>query len=304
MGTVLAAVVAALAMAASTAPTGASPVPVTAQALASQPALVIPIALHAGMPIIEMTLNGKGPLRIGLDTGAMGGLYLFHGGAERAGLQASGEVIASDPSGANPQTLNTYGDAAIGMGGRVFLGEVTGAQLPAPGVLDQLDGITGLEVFGPGLVTIDFARRQVTVEAGGLPPPDRRTVFAYEGPLPRLPVEVEGRLIDAYLDTGNVRAGIVLPAAFAGQLTGRLAATPAGVAHTISSDVAMYRLDLKKRPQVGQTVLSATQAQFPSVAPIGIVGAAALEGLIVRIDTSNQRIQVLPGSTVPATPAL
>jgi hypothetical protein len=251
------------------------------------------VDLSETIPVLQVTVNGRGPLRIGLDTGAMGGLYLFGGRAEQVGLRARGEIDATDPSGRNPQHLATYGEAALDLGGRIFPTEVAGAPTPAPGRLRDLDGIVGLEAFGPALVTIDFARGRLLIAPPGLPASDGRTVFGYDGPLPSLPLEVEAHSLEAYLDTGDVRAGIVLPSLIADQLAGRGMAQPAGLAHTISANAPMYRVSLAGPVRIGDVALASTEAQFPSVAPIGILGAPALSGLVVRIDTLNHRVQVL-----------
>lgn len=255
----------------------------------------IPVEVAGGIPVLEVMVNGRGPLRVGLDTGAMGGLYLFGGRAARLGLAPVGALSASDPSGVNPQQLSTYGRRQVTIGGRSFAAEIVGVDAPGPGRLSGLDGVIGLEAFGPALVTVDFPRQRLRVSAPGLPPPDGQTVFSYAGELPTLPLEVDGHPIEAYLDTGNVRAGIVIPAALADQLGGRRDARPSGAAHTLTTDTPMFALRLDGPARIGATALSGLEAEFPSVAPIAIVGAAALQGLVIRIDTLNRRIGLATG---------
>lgn len=256
-------------------------------------AVQVPLTFTYGMPTIEVTVNGKGPFHVGFDTGAMGGLHIAAAAAERVGLRPVGEALATDPSGKNPQHIPIFGEAQVGLGDRSFAAFATGAPQMQPGKLDTLDGIAGLGLFGGALVTIDYGRARLTVEPGSLPEPDGRTVFAYAGPLPVLKVSLEGRAIEAHLDTGNIRAPVIVTSDFADGLAGKAAATPAGVAHTVSSAIPMFAVKLNGAPTIGDLPLPVTEAQYPSIAPIGNVGSLALQGLIVRVDTLHRRVQVV-----------
>lgn len=256
------------------------------------PGVSAPLTFTAGMPTIEVMVNGKGPFRLGFDTGAMGGIHIAAAAAERAGLSVVGEALATDPSGRNPQHIKLYGPAQVQVAGRRFT--TMANEAPVIGAkLASLDGIAGLGLFGGGVVTIDYGKARITAAPGALPEPDGRTVFAYQGPLPQLTVQVEGRSVEAHLDTGNVRAPFIVPEAFAEQLSGRAAATEAGVAHTVSSAIPMFAVKLASAPRIGDLALAVTEAQYPSPAAIGNVGSLALQGLIVRVDTVNRRVQVL-----------
>lgn len=257
------------------------------------PALSIPISFTAAMPTFEAMVNGKGPFRLGFDTGAMGGVHIAAAAADRAGLSVVGQAMATDPSGRNPQPIKLYGPAQVEVAGRTFSAMANESPAFAGSKLATLDGIAGLGLFGGGLVTIDYGKARITVAPGALPPPDGRNIFAYQGQLPRLTVQVDGRPVEAHLDTGNIRAAIIVPEAFADQLAGRAAATEAGVAHTVSSAIPMFAVKLTSTPRIGDTPLAVTEAQYPSVATIGNVGSLALQGLVVRIDTVNRRVQVL-----------
>ena len=265
------------------------------------PAVSAPLTFTAGMPTVEVMVNGKGPFHLGFDTGAMGGVHIAAPAAERAGLAAVGEALVTDPSGRNPQHIKLYGQARVEVGGRAFTAMANEAPTLARGKLAALDGIAGLGLFGAGLVTIDYGKALITVEPGTLPPPDGHNIFAYQGPLPRLTVQVDGRPLEAHLDTGNVRAALIVPEAFADQLAGRATATDAGVAHTVSSAIPMFAVKLTGAPRIGDTPLAVTEAQYPSVATIGNVGSLALQGLIVRVDTVNRRVQVLAPPVVGRT---
>jgi hypothetical protein len=189
--------------------------------------------------------------------------------------------------------MKIYGHAIVAVGGRSFPVMTAEAPVLAGGKLSALDGVAGLHLFGGGLVTIDYGKGVLTAGPGALPPPDGKTIFAYQGPLPQVRLEVEGRTLDAHLDTGNVRAPVIVPAEFAAGLSGRAAATGAGVAHTISSAIAMYAVKLNAAPRIGEPTLAVSEAQYPSPAAIANVGSLALQGLIVRVDTVNRRVQVV-----------
>lgn len=258
--------------------------------------------VRGGVPVLQVLVNGRGPLRLGLDTGAMGGVYLFNGRAERLGLRATGVLGVSDPSGGPPRRLSAYGRAAVALAGGVFEAEVAGSPSAGPGTLGELDGLLGLAAFGQALVTLDFPHARLTVGAPGLPPPDGRQVFGYGGSLPMLPLEVEGRRIQAYLDTGDIQAGVIVPAEVAGRLAGWAQARPMGVAYTINAARPMFSVALQAPARVGTTTLAVSEAAFPGFEANGVVGPAALRQLVVRIDTLNRRIQLIPGERDNPTP--
>jgi hypothetical protein len=254
----------------------------------------VPIGFTAGLPTIEVMINGKGPFHLGFDTGAMGGVHLNAATVERIGLTPAGEALAGDPTGKNLRRISLYPPVTVALGGQSFVVSASSAPAMATNKLAALDGIVGLELFGGALVTIDYKAGRLGAEAAALPAADGKTVFSYQGPLPQVPLRVENQIIEAILDTGNVRSGVIIPERSATALRNRASATAAGTAHTVSNAIPMFAVKVAAPPSIGDTPLQVSEVEYPSVGPAN-VGSLALGGLSVRVDTMNRRVSIGPG---------
>src|SRR5438309_193573 len=68
----------------------------------------LPMTFTAGLPTIAVTIDGKGPFKVGVDTGAMGGVHMTDRLAAALNLAPVGEAQAVDPSGRNPVAIKLY----------------------------------------------------------------------------------------------------------------------------------------------------------------------------------------------------
>jgi predicted aspartyl protease len=172
----------------------------------------IPCDWDIGLPIAQVAIDGRGPFRLVLDTGAEA-LALAPRVAdelklERVDLSQNGEVPSvSDGSG---------GEVAVGQGVNVrelragpFVQRDVGACLLDVAGLEQavgtrIDGFLPATMIRGGLLTLDFARRSATFVAGELPPADGKTILglAYEV-RPFVLVGLGGRLVPFLVDSGD-----------------------------------------------------------------------------------------------------
>jgi hypothetical protein len=252
-----------------------------------------PLTFTSGLPTLTVMINGKGPFKLGFDTGSMGGAHLRPAAIEKLGLKPVGEAQAIDPSGKNPQHIDLFPAVNVDLAGAKLSVGASSSPTMSSEKLAALDGIVGFELFGAGLVTIDYKNAKFSFEQKALPAADNKTIFSYSGFIPRVPISIEGQQVEAFLDTGNVRTGLILPEAAAAKLANFGSATAAGAAHTIANAIEMKAVRLTKPPSVGATALPVTDIQFPSVG-VANVGSAAFQAMVVRVDTKNHRVQVAP----------
>jgi hypothetical protein len=246
----------------------------------------------AGLPTIAVTINGKGPFSIGFDTGAPGGPRLTERLAKELGLTAVGEARASDPSGKNPIPVKLYRLDTADFGPIRVGGWVATAEAARSGRLGSLDGLVGLDAFAGYVVTLDFARKNVSIERGALPVPDGKGIFAYDGPIPSVPLLIEGQTIRAHLDTGNVRFPLIVPEAVALKLAQKSKARSIGQGRTVSNTVDMFAVPLTENAKVGAVSLAVGEVAFPSIIPMANIGALALDGQVLRVDPANRRVMI------------
>jgi hypothetical protein len=257
----------------------------------------IDIRLVEGLPTILATVNGRGPYRFGIDTGAAGYLRVTPALAEALGLAPVGQALAGDPSGRNPVRVPVYRVDSLAFGGLAFAQiSTTALTLPGPR-LAGVDGIIGIGFFENLLLTIDYGRLRLRAGPGALPAADGRDVveISYDrGGLVSLPLGVGTAVHQVHLDTGNTRYPFFMPAEAIASLPTRGTARSIGVAHTVSQEIQLQAIDLAAPVSVGATRLAVTDVGFPSAAATGNIGSLALRGMAVTVDYANRRLRIVP----------
>lgn len=256
----------------------------------------VAIELAGSMPVITAMVNGRGPYRFGVDTGAAGYLRVSPALALALGLVQVGEGRAVDPSGRNPVSIPIYRVDSLSFGGLTFSGVSAGAMGLAGPRGPDVDGIIGIGFFERLLLTIDFGRRRLSAGPGALPAVDGRSVLpvTFDRSLPSLPVRVGDRELSVHLDTGNSVQPLILPADVVATLPTRGEPRTIGRARTVSQEMEIKAVDLAVPVSVGATQLPVTSVAYPSVAPPGNLGSMALQTMAVTLDYANARVRIVP----------
>jgi hypothetical protein len=252
--------------------------------------------LSTGLPVIEIMINEKGPFRVAVDSGAPGAAHLNESVASSLKLQRIGEARSSDPSGKNPISVYLYGVDRIDVGDVTIKGWTASGSPPSANGRQGIDGVLGLDAFDGYVVTFDYPHGELRLDRGKLPPPDGRHVFGYEGPIPTVPLTIEGHQLASHLDTGNSRFEVMVPTDFAAHLKKYFASRAIGQAHTFNNTIDLRAVDLDASPTIGEVRVNAAAVAYPSVIPVGNVGSKALGSLVARIDPENKRVSLGPQS--------
>lgn len=259
----------------------------------------VPVELVAGMPTITATVNGRGPYRFGVDTGASGYLRVTPTLARAIGLVQAGEARAGDPSGGATVAVPIYRVESLAFGGLTYSGVgATAIDLPGPR-LAGLDGIIGIGFFHNMLLTIDYGRLRLSAGPGALPAANGRDVVAFtpgRGGLISFPLGIGDAVHEVHLDTGNSRYPLFMPAAAIAGLPTRGAPRDIGRARTVSQEIALQAIDLAAPVRVGTTQLPVTDVGYPAVASVGNIGSLALATMAVTIDYPNRRLRIVPSA--------
>lgn len=256
----------------------------------------LPMELAGGMPVIVATVNGRGPYRFGVDTGAAGYLRVSPALAQTLALRQVGEALAGDPSGRNPRRIPIYSVESLTFGGLTFAG-VSTTPMPDLGPrAPQVDGIIGVGFFERLLLTLDYGAGRFSAGPGALPVADARTVLqvTFDRGLPSLPVRIGEAEFRLHLDTGNTAQPLFLPAETIATLPTSGAPRSVGRARTVSQTVEIQAIDLAVPVRVGATQLPVTSVGYPSVAPPGNLGSLALQTMVVTLDYANARVRIVP----------
>lgn len=247
-----------------------------------------------GIPIVTAMVNGRGPYRFGVDTGAQGHARISAGLAAALGLTPVGQALAADPSGLNRRAVPLYRLDRLTVGGLDFTG-VTAGELT---LADGLDGILGLALFDDLLLTLDYGSGRFTAARGALAQGAAGTLdyVPGRGGLVQVPVRIGDVEIMPHLDSGAGRAGIALPRDRIAAIATRGAPRVVGRARTVSQEFEISAVDLAAPVRVGSLTLPITSVTFPSPSPTGVLGSAALQGLAVTVDQKNRRVRIVPSA--------
>jgi hypothetical protein len=257
----------------------------------------LPVTFTAGLPTLELKINGHGPFKLAFDTGAPGGPHLTARLASALGLEPAGQVMVGDPSGKQGTPVNLYRLESVGFGSVSAKGWMATGERTRLGKTNTLDGVVGLDAFGGYVVTIDYPHRRFRLRRGALPAADGKAVFSYVGPMaPAVPLTLESRTILAHVDTGNTVAGVIVPSAFAGGLRHGREATVSGLAQTTSGKVQMFSVRIEGEARVGATPLAVWAVRYPSIIPVANIGSLALVHTVIEIDPSHERIRISPAT--------
>jgi Aspartyl protease len=249
--------------------------------------------LPADGVLLEVKINGQGPYRFGLDTGAAGGGRISRDLAEKLKLQVVGQAMAGDPSGKNVQTVDIVEAGTLTLGEASF----TGAHLAVRDFPKQdLDGILGFGLFEDFLLTLDYPARRVRIEKGELPAIDGREILEYQNRngIPQILLKIGELEIPADVDSGNEQGELVLPASYLGKVPLESEPRVVGRARTGSNEFEIKQAPLKGSVQVGAATVDRPRVDFVQIFPHANIGQAFLRRFAITIDQKNHRIRFKP----------
>jgi hypothetical protein len=248
--------------------------------------------MEKSIPMVEVIVNGKGPYRFVVDTGAMGHALINERLPRELGLEEAGRVLAADPSCKNPIEVSRYKVNELKLGDVRFK-DLTVSALPARSErLQAIDGILGLPLFLEHTVTFNYGKGEFSLSQQPLGELGGNTVAYTSSPFITVPIKVGERVLNVHLDTGNGRGALIVSEAETKLLPTVGEARDAGQGHTVSNTFNLFTLDLSAPVTFGTLALPIKDVTYPSVVESGNLGSKGLEGLILRIDQKNHRVQI------------
>lgn len=251
----------------------------------------VPMQLADGLPVIPAKLGNR-EINLGFDTGAPGGPGMDPAIIDAQKLTKVGEAQMTDPSRKNMLTVGLFELRDLKIGNVTIDKWVVVANPPRPSRrLAEPDGIIGLTAFAGYVVTIDYPGRRILFTKGKLPSPDGRSSFHYEGEIPGVTLSLEGHPIEAHIDTGNARYGLIVPEQLASQLADYPSRFPIGIARTVNNKFDLMAVPVHDS-KVGAFPLYAGTAAFPSVAGKANIGSLILQDLVLKVDPANSIVSL------------
>ncbi len=252
----------------------------------------IPFATIDGRIYVDATVNGRGPFRFAVDTGASGLGRADSSLVAALGLAISQPVPNSD--GVATAAIDTTTLASLEVGGLVRRDLVVPTRdyngKAAPDA--ALSGIVAREFFADGLLVIDYPARTLKFSRKLALRPGDDGAMSYDRPF-RIPVSIGKMRTEGNLDTG-ANVAFVLPRSLFDQVGG----TPleaAGEGRLSNTRIATGRSMVAGPFRIGGTTLENVEVRVSDRYPELLVGAHALQGSVILIDQRAKTVAVCPG---------
>ena len=239
--------------------------------------VTVPMSTFGQRPVVEVSINGQGPYRMILDTGA------------------SETVVSPEwvDGGTGPVQLR-----------ELRFGTLTWTQMPVvsqilfAGPIDPAfpKGVLSAAAFPGYLVALDYPNKTVSIRKGALPVADGRRVFQYGATevLPVAPLRVAGREFNLHVDSGSP-GGLMLPLRFSKELPLGGELVVVGKARTVAGEFDVFSAPVKGTIELGEYVLDVPEVRFSDLRPgpepgRGNIGYNVLRTFKVTLDSANRRL--------------
>jgi len=271
-------------------------VPVPARISVPPDGLTVPMQDMGGRPVVELKINGKGPYRFILDTGAMTTVIADDLSRELSLSPPQGLHVAS-PDGRTPPAIVLVDNLRIS---DVTLEGMIVAVMPLGGLLNEENaprGILSAASFPGYLLIYDYLGRRISIRKGSIDGADFKTSFQYaeDQVLPTVPIRIAGHETQVHLDTGS-GFGLTLPVKFLKEVP--LASQPkeAGKARTHAGEFPVSIARIDGAIELGAYKLDLNEVRFSDVRPgpgpaVGNIGYDVLRHFVVTLDSKNRRIR-------------
>lgn len=273
---------------------------------------IIDMARYHRLPQVEATINGQGPFRFVIDTGAPGLVVsnvlrdklALPAPPEFDGVQVQVQVASTPGEGGRPATIAQV--ESLKVGAAEFRGlQTIAAELPFG---DALDGIIGFSVFRDCLFTLDYPAAKLRLTSGELPAADDREVLAFKTPRPgsghpSIPIRVGDETLDFTIDSGL--SGWFRMSPSLAERCGFVHEPTVGPrARMMDKEITPKFARLKGRLGVGGFAVERPIVMVADEGDKPLVGSALLENFAVCFDQKNQRVRLAREGREIAPPAM
>jgi|GEM_PF-314028 len=262
--------------------------------------LDVPFDLVDGRIYVEAQVDGAGPFRFAVDTGASGIARADARLVDAVRLPRDGRTDNTDGvSTAQADTVRLR-SLALGALRHEDVVAITRDYNARQSVAAAFDGILAREFFSDGLLAIDYPRRRLLFSRTHGLSTDQPGALAYTRPF-RIPISIGDLQVEAQLDTG-ANVTLVLPQVAYDAMPHAAAMTQDRL--TLSNgDIEGGRTRLYGPLRIGALSLSDFEVRVSASFPEVLIGAHAVQNSVLLIDQRSQRLAVcVPDSPVADYP--
>ncbi|WP_202595433.1 aspartyl protease family protein [Stenotrophomonas panacihumi] len=249
----------------------------------------VPFQVVDGRIYVDARVNGMGPFRFAVDTGAGGMARADTRLVDTLGLQVVGQASVSD--GVQHADVETTRLASVQLGGlvRSDVEAITRDYASRAPEEAKFHGLLVREFFSDGVLVIDYPNRMLSFSRTMTLSPKDPDSLRYERAF-RVPISIGAVHALGNLDTG-ANVSIVLPQAlYAAVESGP--AESGGRAQLTNGHIDLQRATIKGPVQIGTLSLSNLEAKVSEKYPEILVGAHALQDAVILIDQRSKVVAV------------
>jgi hypothetical protein len=255
-----------------------------------------PLDMSGPIPVVDVMVNGKGPYRFGIDTGAQGVGRISSDLATQLGLKVAGEARTPAPGG-TIDTRNIYRADTLGVGGIGFAGVDLVAMPALPGRPITWSGILGIDLFRKLTLTLDYGRSALKLSHD---PVTDGVAANFDHGVPSIPLKIGDREITADLDTGNGAAPLFVSEAIAKAVPLSGPAVERGKARTSFGEFSIMEGPISVPVTIGGTALPVHAIGWPSARGEANLGSHGLAGMQLSVDHVSGRVAIRPSDKAPS----
>ena len=247
----------------------------------------IPFDVVDGRIYVQAQVDGRGPFRFAVDTGASGWGRADSSLVAALHLEMGKPATTSDDVEATQVATVHLDSLALGRLSRRNLDVIArdyDSHMPPAAAFS---GIIGREFFADGLLIIDYPGRTLSFSRKLSLPPAGKNVLKYERAF-RVPVSIGEVQTEGNLDTGADVTFVVPKRLF--ETISDAPLEPAGMGRLTNSRIQTMRATVRGPFRIGGASLSNVEVRVSDRYPELLVGAHALEHYVVMIDQRSKSI--------------
>ena len=249
----------------------------------------VPMNTEHGLPVIEATINSKGPYKFVFDTGA-GVTLLDPSLVKELELESTGTTKIGDPSAPESIEARTFTVNSIGIGEATFE-QVNVVEFG--GLLGkELKGIIGLPTTYDALIALDYPNQTLTISRGTLGPGKENVGFEFDqGSIIAVDIIIGDQKVKTHVDTGNMGT-IAIPLKLAEKLPLKNPPQVIGRARTASGEFEIQGAPLDGTIEFAGAEFVDPMIHFNERFDWGNIGSRLLKDYVLTIDQVNQRVNL------------
>jgi predicted aspartyl protease len=244
--------------------------------------VAVPLIPIGHLVAVEAKINGKGPYRFIVDSGAGGNMRLSEEIANELALPRIGEARSGDPSGRNMTTVPLVRVETVQIAGARFSGVTASA--------GGRENVIGLGLFGALTVIIDYPKQELRLTLDRLAA-NGKNVLTFTRPrgIPEIDVNAGGVTFRADVDTGSP-AFMAAPSSFGVPLAGEPRVVGRG--RTANNEFEIRAAELRGDLVVAGWTHAAPMVDIVDHFPVAHIGSRLLRQYVVTFDLENQRLRL------------